>query len=75
MSRASGRCVFDSDGLVLHFEYDGTVDQCISHLYATWKEMSDNWRKGEWLTCSCGRDEPVTLDVDYGPPNVEPGRA
>ena len=75
MSHASGRCVFDSDGLVLHFEYDGTTDQCISHLYATYAEMDANWRKGEWLVCNCGRDEPVKLDVNYAPPNVECGRA
>jgi len=29
-------------------------------------EFLDNWRKGEWVECTCGNEEPVNIFSDYG---------
>ena len=75
MSHSYGAVQFDSDDKVMFYEYDGTSDVTISHLYDTRKEMEDNWRKGEWLDCKCGRDEPVEIYSNYGGGFYWDGRA
>ncbi len=65
MSSASGRVLF-SDGLVLHYEYGGTSDYCVSNLKDTNKEVWDSLHKHAHLTCDCGKDEDVVLANDYG---------
>jgi hypothetical protein len=45
MSHSSGTVTF-KDGLVLHFEYNGTTDICIPKLYETFEEM---WEIGEHI--------------------------
>ena len=64
MSHANGQVKFQ-DGLVLHYEYDGTSDIVLPALYKTWEEMHENWRNQPWKQCSCGKDEPVELATDY----------
>ena len=66
MSHAMGAVRFLSDGTVMFYEYSGTLDVTISHLYATCKEVTDNWRKGEWLQCTCGQSEPTEIYTSYG---------
>jgi hypothetical protein len=65
MSHASGTVTF-KDGLVLHFEYNGTTDVCIPALYETFEEMWSNWRNHERRECTCGNDEEVTIYASYG---------
>lgn len=74
MSHASGAVKFP-DGKIMHFEYNGTSDICISHLYETHEEMWAHWRKGTWLECSCGNDEPVEIGNNYGGGMYWNGRA
>ena len=74
MSHAYGQVRFQ-DGLIMHFEYDGTSGHCISNLRDTHQQVSDNWRKSESLECLCGRDEPVKIATDYGPGLNSDGRA
>lgn len=75
MSHANGQVRFP-DGLVLHFEYNGTVDVCISNLRNTNVEVWEHWRQQEWLECKCGRDEQVDIANDYGGGSWSPnGRA
>lgn len=66
MSHANGQCRFD-DGLILHFEYNGTGDWCLRRLGSI-EEIRDGWRTeaNEVAECICGHDEPVTLANDYG---------
>lgn len=75
MSNASGQCRFDSDGLIMHFEYIGSVDACEPALWATAEERNDHWRKGVERECACGKDEPVRLACNYGWGSHWPGRA
>jgi len=66
MSHAPGQVKF-TDGAVLHYEYNGTVDQIIPPLYETKKEMVANWRKGDWKKCTCGDvHEDVEVATSYG---------
>lgn len=65
MSHSSGLVRF-SDGEIWHFEYNGTSDFCISHIYKTAQEVSDNWRNHEWVNCSCGKSEQVEVYSFYG---------
>jgi hypothetical protein len=74
MSHAYGRVRFD-DGTVLHFEYDGTSDVCISTLRTSRKEVWDHWRDQGWNRCTCGRDQPVEIAEDYGGGQWWAGRA
>jgi len=65
MSHATGAIKF-KDNTIRYYEYDGTSDVVISHHYKTLDEVSDNWRKGEWLECECGKEEPVSIFTQYG---------
>lgn len=66
MSHSRGAVKFNSDGKIMFYEYNGTSDVCIYHLYETIKEVSDNWFNHEWLNCDCGQDEPVEIYSNYG---------
>ena len=74
MSHATGQIKF-KDALILHYEYNGTADVCVSNLKDTKKQVWDNWRKHEWLVCNCGKDEPVEIATDYGSGSYWSGRA
>lgn len=74
MSHDAGTVKFP-DGTTMHYEYDGTADVALSHLYDTYEEMRANWRKGTWLRCTCGKDEEVTIATDYGGGDEWDGRA
>lgn len=65
MSHATGAIKFN-DGEIRYYEYDGTSDVVLSHHYATSELVHENWRKGEWLRCNCGGEEPVSIYTDYG---------
>lgn len=65
MSHSSGMVRF-SDGEIWHFEYNGTCDVCISHIYKTKEEVVENWRKSVWVDCKCGGEEDVEVYSDYG---------
>ena len=68
MSHAFGKVHF-VDGLVLHYEYDGTSDVTIPRLYTTANEVAANWRRVDdwvWNCCTCGKDEPVKIYSSYG---------
>jgi hypothetical protein len=65
MSHSSGTVTF-KDGLVLHYEYDGTCDVCIPALYETFDEMWENWRTYPERECKCNNDEDVTIYSNYG---------
>lgn len=66
MSHASGAVRFN-DGLVMFYEYNGTCDVCISHLYETMQGVMDNWRKSEWMDCNCSEgEEAVEVYSSYG---------
>lgn len=67
MSHAHGKVVFE-DKLVLYYEYDGTSDIVLPKLWDTPQEVSDHWREPEPFSrkCTCGKDEPVLIDTDYG---------
>jgi len=65
MSNATGAVKF-ADGTIRYFEYAGTSDVCISHLYETTEDVSENWRNHEWLNCDCGKGEPVSIYTQYG---------
>jgi hypothetical protein len=67
MSHAHGLIRFKKDGEIKHYEYDGTADVVLSHHYDTHEEVSDNWRKGEWMYCKCGNKEDVDIYSTYGP--------
>ena len=75
MSHANGKARFP-DGVILHFEYNGTSDVCIPNLWDTYEEMHANWRGDQWATCTCGQpSEPVELYNDYGDGTYWPGEA
>ena len=65
MSHSIGAVKF-KDGEVKFYEYNGTVDVPISHIYDTVDEVNENWRNHEWVNCTCGKEEPVSIFSDYG---------
>lgn len=66
MSHAYGRALF-SDGLVLHFEYNGTGGFAYTALRSSVDEVRAHWRDEEDRACSCGRSaESVRLATSYG---------
>lgn len=65
MSHATGAIKF-KDNTIRYYEYNGTSDVVISHHYKTLDEVSENWRKGEWLECECGKEESVSIFTQYG---------
>lgn len=76
MSNANGQARF-KDGLILHFEYNGTSDtlEC-TWLYKSYEAMKADWREsGRFRDCACGSDEEVELYTDYGSGHTWPGRA
>lgn len=69
MSHAYGRCRFDADGTIMHFEYDGTSDLVCRRLRISAQEVSDHWRTApSWdiPVCICGKSESAQLACDYG---------
>lgn len=67
MSHSSGTVTF-SDGKVLHFEYNGTVDCAASPaLWDTSEEVHAHWRTGIKRECACGNPpERAEVHADYG---------
>jgi len=65
MSHATGAIKF-KDNTIRYYEYNGTSDVVISHHYKTLDEVSENWRKGEWLECECGKEESASIFTQYG---------
>jgi len=65
MSHATGVLRF-KDGTIKYYEYDGTSNIVLSHHYDTLQEVSDNWRRGSWINCRCGKEEPVSIYTNYG---------
>jgi len=74
MSHSAGRVRF-SDGLILHFEYNGTADIVIPALWNTPVEVTDHWRNQPLRKCTCGNDELVEVAEAYGGGEYWPGRA
>ncbi len=62
MSHAQGAVKFP-DGKIMFFEYNGTVDICLPHLYETKEQLTDNWRRKDWITCTCGNGNDFTNHV------------
>lgn len=65
MSDAIGAVRFEADGLIVFFEYQGSVDLAYSKLWATEDEVCDHWRQYTGETCRC-EGEPVTVCTIYG---------
>lgn len=75
MSRAKGTLTFE-DGVTLGCVYDGTIDTLLTRLYPdrqtawdTYARLRDAgalWWNDMRHTCTCGHDEPATVEVDYG---------
>ena len=66
MAHASALARFD-DGTILHCEYDGTEDFMCPHLYPTFEEMHQHWRKQNFKLAECVHEyEPVQLYSTYG---------
>ncbi len=66
MSHSCGQVRFN-DGLIKHFEYNGTTDVCIPILYPTFEEMDKYWRSSKWMKCICNKEsESVIIAVSYG---------
>lgn len=65
MSHAIGAVKFP-DGTFKFYEYNGTADFCISHLYNTQEEAHENWRDHEENNCTCGQSEQVEIFTSYG---------
>lgn len=76
MSHASGEVKFN-DGLILHYEYDGTTDVCRPTLFNTKEEMWKYWRDYSFynVECKCGKDENVIISNTYGGGSEWDGRA
>lgn len=55
-----------ADNLIRFYEYNGTSDIVISRHYESMDEVSENWRDHTEETCSCGREEAVSLYTNYG---------
>lgn len=52
MSHSTGAIKFP-DGKIMFYEYNGTVDIAMPHLYETYEELHANWRRRDWKECSC----------------------
>lgn len=67
MSHSAGEVIVDGQ-VVAYFEYNGTVDIALPKLWKTQQEVSDNWRRGPWVVCSCDpkTETPATLYSSYG---------
>lgn len=65
MTHVNGQVFFKKDGLIMHYEYDGTGDTICNCLYDTHKNMHKQWRKQPTNKCDCGRDEIVFIANDY----------
>jgi hypothetical protein len=70
MSHADGAVKFP-DGIIMYYEYNGTVDFVIPRLYTTKEEMEANWRSANhdyvFNNCTCGQmAEPVEILSMYG---------
>jgi hypothetical protein len=75
VSHSSGKVKFE-DGTELWFEYNGTVDVCMPMLYSTIEELDESWRKGPYrMDCTCGSDETVTINSNYGSNHKWNGKA
>lgn len=74
MSHASGAVRFP-DGKVMFYEYNGTSEVAISHLYDNMQSVSDNWGKSPWLICTCPGMEQVEIYSSYGGGFTYPGKA
>lgn len=67
MSHSSGAVRFPC-GKILFFEYNGTVDVCLPHLYETREELGANWRRRDWKFCKdrSHQHERVEIVSTYG---------
>lgn len=65
MSHSIGKVRFKNDK-ILYYEYNGTCDVVINHLYETEAEVNKNWRNHKTVFCNCGKDEPVEIATSYG---------
>jgi len=74
MSHANGQVRFQ-DGLILHYEYDGTCDIVIPSLWKTHKEVWEHWRNQPDRRCDCGNDEAAEIGCDYAYGSYWPGKA
>ena len=61
MSHAYGLVRFP-DGLIKHFEYNGTVNVCQPKLYDSSKEVEKNWRFDTEIECTCG-NKPESVEI------------
>ena len=64
MSHASWLVKFP-DNEIWHYEYDWTLDIVLSHIYKTFDELKNSWRKWEWLECNCWKEENVEITTTY----------
>ena len=64
MSHSSGAVRF-SDNTILFYEYNGTTDTVVNHLYDNLIKVWDNWRNHNNLKCNCGRGEGVEIYSSY----------
>lgn len=65
MSNNTGAVRFP-DKEIWYFEYEGVSDTVSSHIYPTTEEVSANWRKHQWMECTCAEEEPVSIYIGYG---------
>ncbi len=65
MSHSLGAIKF-ADGEIWYYEYNGTCDVIVSHIYPTSQQVDVNWRNHEWIKeCICGSEEDVEIFSDY----------
>ena len=74
MSHSSGAVKFN-DGEIWYYEYNGTVEFVIPHIYKNYKDMKEHWRDHEYKKCECGNKEKVEIYSDYGGGFYFPGYA
>ena len=65
MTHAYGQVRF-KDGMIMHYEYNGTCDVVCNYLRDTKEDVSKHWRDGQWNKCICNGDEPVEIATSYG---------
>jgi len=66
MSHTLGTAEF-RDGVIVYFEFNGTVDVACTALKSTAHEVERDWRTAaNSAKCSCGNSEPVKLRSDFG---------
>ena len=65
MSHDVGAVKFN-DGTIKYYEYNGTSDVVISHIYDSLKEVRENWRNHVWEECNCENEEEVRIYSNYG---------